>query len=67
VLLALVAFLFVASSIGQLAKHLPSAGGLATYATRGLHPAVGFMVSWLYTLAEANVGLPVCKGPAQAT
>jgi amino acid transporter len=36
VLPALVARLFVASSIGQLAKHLPSAGGFATYTTQGL-------------------------------
>jgi amino acid transporter len=35
VLPALVACLFVASSIGQLAKHLPSAGGFATYTSRG--------------------------------
>jgi amino acid transporter len=55
ILLALVACLFVASSIGQLAKHLPSAGGFATYTTRGLHPAVGFLVAWLYALAEAFV------------
>jgi amino acid transporter len=55
VLLALVACLFVASSIGQLAKHLPSAGGFATYASRGLHPSVGFLVAWLYSLAEAFV------------
>jgi amino acid transporter len=67
VLLALVACLFVASSIGQLAKHLPSAGGFATYTSRGLHPSIGFLVAWLYSLAEANVGLPVCKGPAQVT
>jgi amino acid transporter len=64
VLLALVACLFVASSIGQLAKHLPSASGFATYASRGLHPSVGFMVAWLYSLAEANVGLPATKRAA---
>jgi amino acid transporter len=67
VLLALVACLFVASSIGQLAKHLPSAGGFATYTSRGLHPSVGFMVAWLYSLAEANVGLPARERAAQAT
>jgi amino acid transporter len=66
VLFALIACLFVASSIGQLAKHLPSAGGFATYATRGLHPAVGFMVAWLYALAEAIVGLCAGKRTAQA-
>jgi amino acid transporter len=54
-LFALVGCLFVASSIGQLAKHLPSAGGFATYASQGLHPAVGFMVAWGYALAEALV------------
>lgn len=55
VLLALVGCLFVAGSIGQLAKHLPSAAGFATYATKGLHPGVGFLVAWGYALAEALV------------
>jgi Amino acid permease len=64
VLLALVACLFVASSIGQLAKHLPSAGGLAAYAIRGLHPAAALMVAWLYSLVEANVGLAAAKRAA---
>jgi amino acid transporter len=55
VVLALVGCLFVAVSIGQLAKHLPSAAGFATYATKGLHPGVGFLVAWGYALAEAMV------------
>jgi amino acid transporter len=55
VVLALVACLFVAVSIGQLAKHLPSAGGFYTYTSRGLHPAVGFIVAFAYALAEAFV------------
>lgn len=55
VLLALVGCLLVAVSIGQLAKHLPSAAGFATYAARGLHPTVGFLVAWGYALAEALV------------
>ena len=55
VVLALVGCLFVAISIGQLAKHLPSAAGFATYASRGLHPGVGFLVAWGYALAEAMV------------
>ncbi len=29
---------------------MPSAGSLATYAARGLHPAVGFLVAWGYVL-----------------
>src|SRR5689334_25015743 len=46
VVFALVACLFCASSIGLLAREMPSAGALATYAARGLHPAVGFLTAW---------------------
>src|SRR4030088_1518552 len=53
--LARVACLMVAISIGQLARHLPSAGGLYTYAARGLHPTVGFFVAWGFMLAEPLV------------
>jgi len=55
VLFALVACLLVAISIGQLARHLPSAGGLYTYSSRGLHPYVGFLVAWGFILAEPIV------------
>jgi amino acid transporter len=55
VLLALVACLLVAISIGQLARHLPSAGGLYTFSSRGLHPYVGFLVAWGFMLAEPLV------------
>jgi len=50
VVFALVACLFSAWAIGQLAKELPSAGSMATYAARGLHPAAGFLVAWGYTM-----------------
>jgi amino acid transporter len=55
VLLAMVACLFTAYSIGQLAKHLPSAGGMYTYVTRGLGPFVGWLMAWAFTLAEPLV------------
>jgi amino acid transporter len=55
VLFALVGCLLVAVSIGQLAKQLPSAGGFYTYAARGLHPAVGFLVGWGYAFVEPLV------------
>jgi amino acid transporter len=55
VLLALVACLFVAISIGQLSKHLPSAGSFYTYVSRGIHPAVGYLVAWGYALVEPLV------------
>ncbi len=54
-LLALIACLFVAVSIGELAKHLPSAGGFYTYTSKGLHPWVGFLVAWAYAGAEALI------------
>jgi amino acid transporter len=50
VLVALVACLLSASCIGLLARELPSAGSLATYAARGLHPAIGFLTAWGYVL-----------------
>ncbi|MFI6041205.1 APC family permease [Nocardia sp. NPDC051321] len=56
VLLALVACLLVASSIGQLAKHLPSAGSIYTYPAEALHPVIGFLVGWGYALVEALIG-----------
>ena len=55
VIFALVGCLFVAVSIGQLAKRLPSAAGFGTYASRGLHPSIGFLVVWGYAIAEAMV------------
>ncbi|RDI67821.1 APC family permease [Nocardia pseudobrasiliensis] len=56
VALALVACLLVASSIGQLAEHLPSAGSIYTYPAEALHPMVGFLVGWGYALVEALLG-----------
>lgn len=53
--LALIACLFVALSIGELARHLPSAGSFYTYASKGIHPWVGFLVAWAYAFAEAFI------------
>src|SRR5437764_7093090 len=48
VFFALIACVLVASSIGQLAKQMPSAGGLITYVARSLGPAPGFLVGWAF-------------------
>jgi amino acid transporter len=53
--LALIACVLVATSIGQLAKQMPSAGGLYTYVSRALGPKVGFMVGWAFLLFEPLV------------
>ena len=55
VVLALVGCLLAASSIGQLAKQLPSAGSFYTYTSRGLHPTIGFLVAWGYAFVEPLV------------
>ena len=55
VVFALIGCLLVAVSIGQLARRLPSAGGFYTYASRGLHPVVGFLVGWGYAFVEPLV------------
>src|SRR5579859_2781553 len=50
VVLAMVASLFTAWTISQLAKEIPAAGSLATYAARGIHPGAGFLVAWAYVM-----------------
>ncbi len=55
VLVALVACLFTALAIGELARHLPSAGSVGTYTAQGLHPGVGFLVGWGYVFVELLV------------
>jgi amino acid transporter len=50
VVFALVASLFTAWTISQLAKEIPAAGSLATYAARGIHPGAGFLVAWAYVM-----------------
>lgn len=50
VLIALAGCLLSAWCVGILAREMPSAGSLATYAARGLHPSVGFLMAWAYTL-----------------
>jgi amino acid transporter len=55
VLIALVACLLTAFAIGELARHLPSSGSVATYTAQGLHPAAGFLVGWGYVFVELLV------------
>ena len=54
VIFAFLPCLTVAISIGQLAKHFPSAGSIYTYPSRALHPTIGFLVGWGYALAAAT-------------
>ena len=55
VVFALIACLFTAYSMSQLARHMSSAGGMYTYVTRGLGSFVGWLMAWAFTLAEPIV------------
>jgi amino acid transporter len=61
VLFAMVAVLFTAYSMAQLARHLPSAGGMYTYVGRGLGSFFGWLVAWSFALAEPLV-MPLLLG-----
>ena len=61
VLFAMIAVLFTAFSMAELARHLPSAGGMFTYVRRGLGSFVGWLVAWGFALAEPLV-MPLLLG-----
>jgi amino acid transporter len=67
VLLALVGCVLVATAIGQLAKHIPSAGGLYSYVTGGLGPEAGFMTGWALLLFQPLVAPAIILVFASAT
>ena len=55
VVFALIASLFTAYSIGELARHLPSAGGMYTYVSQGVGTFFGWLMAWAFLLAEPLV------------
>lgn len=55
VLLAAVACSLIAISISQLARHLPSAGGLSTFVARGLGTVPGYVVGWALIFAYSCI------------
>jgi amino acid transporter len=51
--------LMLGTTLAELAKHMPSAGGYYTYISRALHPRLGFLTSWMYILYSPLVGGPL--------
>jgi amino acid transporter len=51
--------LMLGSTLAQLSKHMPSAGGYYTYVSRGLGARFGFLTSWMYILYSPVTGGPV--------
>jgi amino acid transporter len=61
VLFAMIAVLFTAFSMAELARHLPSAGGMFTYVRNGLGSLFGWLVAWAFALAEPLI-MPLLLG-----
>jgi amino acid transporter len=57
-LLGVIVVLMLGSTLVQLSKHMPSAGGYYTYVSKALHARAGFLTSWMYVLYS-----PLCGGP----
>jgi amino acid transporter len=53
--------LLLGSTLVQLSKHLPSAGGYYTYVSRAVSPRAGFLTSWMFILYS-----PIASGPVYA-
>src|SRR4051794_32082 len=50
VLFQSITFMAPANSIGELSRHLPSAGSFYTFVSHGIHPQAGFLVAWGFLL-----------------
>jgi amino acid transporter len=57
----MIAVLFTAYSMSELARHLPSAGGMYTYVSRGLGSFFGWLMAWSFALAEPLI-MPILLG-----
>jgi amino acid transporter len=51
--------LMLGSTLVQLSKYLPSAGGYYTYVSRAIHPRAGFLTSWMYIFYSPLAGGPI--------
>jgi amino acid transporter len=51
-LLAVIVSLFVANTVAQFARYVPSSGGYYTFVSRGLGPRFGFLTTWSYLIYD---------------
>lgn len=58
---ALIAFIFVGTivysvmtALGEIATYIPVPGSFTTYATRLIHPSLGFSMGWIYWFSWAS-------------
>jgi len=58
-LLGVIVVLMLGSTLVQLSKQMPSAGGYYTYVSKALHARAGFLTSWMYVLYAPLAGGPI--------
>jgi len=51
-LLAVIVCLFIANTVAQFARYVPSSGGYYTFVSRGLGPRYGFLTAWSYLIYD---------------
>ena len=51
-LLATIVCFFIANTVAQFSRYVPSSGGYYTFASRGLGPRFGFMTTWSYLIYD---------------
>lgn len=59
-LLTTIVCLFIANTVSEFSKYMPSSGGYYSFATRGLGSRLGFMATWSYLIYDI-------LGPAAST
>jgi len=50
--LAVVVCFFVANTVAQFSRYMPSSGGYYTFVSRGLGPRCGFLTTWSYLIYD---------------
>src|SRR5260370_24390853 len=51
-LLSVIVCFFIATTVAQFSRYVPSSGGYYTFASRGLGPRFGFMTTWSYLIYD---------------
>ena len=50
--LSVIVCFFIANTVAQFSRYVPSSGGYYTFASRGLGPRFGFMTTWSYLIYD---------------
>src|ERR1700726_650877 len=50
--LTVIVCFFIANTVAQFSRYLPSSGGYYTFVSRGLGPRFGFLATWSYLIYD---------------